>query len=85
MWNILYDGLLREELPSEVQFLAYADDVAIIAMDKDTIELSPMVIEAAKIAKVWIALHKSELMVIIKTRKYNYVVVDIEGTIYSNL
>lgn len=89
MWNILYDGLLREQLSSGVQFLAYADDVAIITTGRDTIELIPMLTAIERIAKEWqllanagleLVIFKSELMVITKTRKYNDMVVDNEGT-----
>jgi len=31
LWNILYDGLLRTRLPTGVKFLAFADDVALVA------------------------------------------------------
>lgn len=31
LWNVLYDSLLRIRLPLGVSFLAFADDVAIVA------------------------------------------------------
>lgn len=30
LWNIMYDGLLRVALPSEVKLVAYADDIAVV-------------------------------------------------------
>jgi len=27
MWNMLYDGLLRKEMPEGVELIAYADDI----------------------------------------------------------
>ena len=37
IWNIWYDGLLRQPLPHGVSIVAYADDVAVIIVGK-TIE-----------------------------------------------
>lgn len=51
LWNILYDGLLRIHLPPGVSFLAFADDVALVAIGKDTIVLSNLLTDAAEIAK----------------------------------
>ena len=34
LWNIMYDGLLRLALPSEVKLMAFADDVAIVIVEK---------------------------------------------------
>lgn len=31
MWNLLYDGLLRETMPTGVEVLAFADDLALVA------------------------------------------------------
>jgi len=31
-WNIIYDGLLRITLPAQVEIIAFADDVAVIAI-----------------------------------------------------
>lgn len=60
--------------------------MAIIPTGKDTIELSSMLTVAAKTGKEWLAnnslksaVHKSELMIITKTRTHD-MAVDIEGT-----
>lgn len=31
LWNVLYDELLRIRLPTDVEFIAFADDIAIVA------------------------------------------------------
>lgn len=78
LWNIMYDGLFRESLPMGVEFLAYADDVALIAKGKDSCVLERLLSEGAKTVANWmtsmgleLAIHKSEAMVITKTRTYN--------------
>jgi len=35
LWNVMYDDLLHEPLPMGVEFLAYADDVALVARGRD--------------------------------------------------
>ncbi|GBP00325.1 Putative 115 kDa protein in type-1 retrotransposable element R1DM [Eumeta japonica] len=34
LWNIMYDGLLKVPLPTEVNFVAYADDIAVVIVAK---------------------------------------------------
>lgn len=40
LWNIMYDGLLRIALPSEVKLVAYADDVAVVIVAKHLEEIN---------------------------------------------
>lgn len=47
LWNILYDGLLRSKLPAGAKYMAYADDIAIIARAKETLELERVLATAA--------------------------------------
>lgn len=63
LWNILYDGLLREELPDGVEFLAYADDLALIGKSIYTFELERMLSTGAQIVKTWLAQNGLELAV----------------------
>lgn len=42
LWNILYDGLLCKTLPVGVQFLAYADNLALIGTSRYIFELERM-------------------------------------------
>lgn len=34
IWNFFYDELLRVALPDEVELIAYADDIAIVAWSR---------------------------------------------------
>ena len=39
IWNVLYDGLLRQPLPDGVSMIAYADDVALVVAAKSIEEV----------------------------------------------
>lgn len=39
LWNVLYDGVLRLELPEGVTAVAYADDLAVVVVARDEEEL----------------------------------------------
>jgi hypothetical protein len=71
LWNVLYDGLLRNSLPDGVSFLAFADDVALVAVAKDSILLGTALSKAAEITRNWLtdiglqlAIHKSEALIV---------------------
>lgn len=42
LWNIMYDGLLRLNLPGSVKLVAYADDVAVVVVAKHLDEINHM-------------------------------------------
>lgn len=86
LWNILYDGLLRSVLPTGVSFLAFADDVALVAVAKDSLALGQQLSVAAETVKKWLtdvglhlAIHKSEALVITNKRKHNNMTLNIDG------
>ncbi|KAL4134772.1 hypothetical protein QTP88_006487 [Uroleucon formosanum] len=87
LWNILYDGLLRETLPVGVQFIAYADDLALIGESKDTFELEKMLSAGAEIVRTWLsnnglqlAVEKSEAIILTNTRVRNDFTMMLGGT-----
>jgi len=82
LWNVLYDDLLRVPLPEGVEYLAFADDVALVATAKEAYELEEKLTTAAGKVSSWLesiglilAVHKSEVVVITRKRKHN----DIRG------
>jgi len=86
LWNILYDGLLRTRLPIGVKFLAFADDVALVAEARDIIQLEQLLTISAQRVKDWLtdtglklALHKCELMIVTNTRTNNDMRITIDG------
>ena len=54
MWSILYDSLLREQMPEGVELIAYADDVAITASSNDKLKVERLLEEAAEKIIVWL-------------------------------
>ncbi|CAH1720556.1 unnamed protein product [Aphis gossypii] len=86
LWNILYDGLLQTRLPPGVEFLAFADDVALVAKATDSIGLEQKLNLSALRVNDWLtrtglslAVHKCEAMVITNTRTHNEMAITIDG------
>jgi len=86
LWNILYDGLLRTRLPHGVEYLAFADDVALVAKATDSIGLEQKLTVSAQRVNEWLtktglslAAHKCESMVITNTRTHNDIIITIDG------
>lgn len=84
--NVLYDGFLKNHLPTGVSFLAFADDVALVAVAKDTILLGNSLSEAAETVRNWpldiglqLEINKSEALVMTNTRTYNDMTVHVGG------
>lgn len=83
----MYDGLLHEHLRPGVGFLAYADDVALVAKGKDIIVLERLLSYGAEVIVKWMAnaglelsIQKSEAMVITNARTHNVLNLSIKGT-----
>jgi len=90
LWNVLYDGLLRTRLPTGVKFLAFADDVALVAKVKDSIQLKQLLTISANRVKDWLsnsglqlALQKCEA--ITSTRTHNDMHITIVGSQVTTL
>lgn len=61
LWNVLYNGLLDEEMPKGVYTLAYADDVAVVATARNKIQLKWKVDEALTQINKWMTKNELEL------------------------
>jgi len=86
LWNILYDGLLRETLPVGVEFLAYADDLAFVGKSIYVFELEKMLSVGAEIVRTWLsnngpelAVEKSEAIILTNTRVHNDFTMELGG------
>lgn len=86
LWNILYDGLLREKLQLGARYLAFADDLAIIARGSDTMQLERILTPSIERTTSWlhetgleIAAHKTEAIVISKARLHNELNLIVQG------
>lgn len=75
LWDIQYDGLLRTRHPVGVKFLAFADDVALVAEARDSVQLEQLLSTSAQKVKDWLtdtglelALLKCEAMIVTTTK-----------------
>lgn len=71
MWNIMYDDVLRLRYPSGCQAIAYADDLALLVIDKRKDEMVRKANEAIGLVQRWmeenelkLATEKTEVLVI---------------------
>ncbi|KYB25118.1 hypothetical protein TcasGA2_TC031352 [Tribolium castaneum] len=53
LWNILYDGVLRLEISKEATLVAYADDLALVVIEKDIENLMCTLEMTSKIIGRW--------------------------------
>jgi hypothetical protein len=75
LWNVLYNGLLKERLPPDTEFIAYADDLALVARSKYNYELEDKLSRGAEVVRAWLlsnglqlATDKSEIIIFTRTR-----------------
>lgn len=57
LWNVMFDSLLRLELPSDVEIIAFADDVAVIATAKHCCDLEEKLEETYELVDTWMRNH----------------------------
>ena len=79
IWNILYDGLLRQPLPHGVSIVAYADDIALIIVGKTIEDVQYLGDTAIEVVGNWRSAHglslaaeKTEAVLIARTKKRVY-------------
>lgn len=71
LWNIMYDGLLKLELPEEATLVGFADDVAMVIVRKHLEEIDTVFTASLRIVEQWLcsvglelAEHKTELLLV---------------------
>lgn len=57
LWNVFYDGVLRLEMPENVELVGYADDLAIIIKAKNAVGLETLANEALSKVGRWLVDH----------------------------
>ncbi|CAH2094186.1 unnamed protein product [Euphydryas editha] len=84
LWNIMYDGLLKLEMPKDVKLVAYADDVAVVIVAKHLEEISytfdvtyRRVSQWMKSANLKLAEHKTEAVLITSRKKLENIVLKV--------
>jgi len=48
MWNVMFDGLLRLDMPSDIELIAFADDVTVVGKAPTTQEIKDLLEESIK-------------------------------------
>lgn len=86
LWILLYDSLLRLEMPEGVHLLAFADDVAVVSVHKIPFVIEERLEEAFNTIEGWMSEHglqlaaeKSEALVITNKRVRNEISVHCAG------
>ena len=86
LWNILYNPILKLQLPGGVKTIGYADDLALLVQSRTPQELKRITETCAERIVNWmesqdleIAPHKTEAVLIAKRNKVNKLVIQIGG------
>jgi len=86
LWNVFYDDLLRVEVPEGVQFLSFADDIAVLAVARTAQGLEAVVNPTLATINEWMVRHglelahsKTEAIMLTKKWAFSYPVFSIGG------
>lgn len=86
LWNILYDGILRQDLGEGVKAIGYADDLAVVITADEADTLERVTNEALRRINVWMRGHhlelapeKTEIVILKGKRRCRNVVFEIQG------
>lgn len=86
LWNVAYDGVLREELPEGARSIAYADDLAIIVTARSLKELEEISNCALRAISDWckrntlkLVPEKTEAVMLLKRRKETLPAIFLDG------
>jgi len=55
LWNIFYDDLLQQRLPEGIEMIAFADDIAVVGIAKNTDLLEAAMNSSLSLVSEWIA------------------------------
>lgn len=87
MWNLLYDGLLRETKPAGVEVLVFTDDLALVATAKEISVVKRLLEAAVEMTILWlqevgleVAIEKSEAIVFTNRKTQNTLAISLRGT-----
>lgn len=86
LWYFLYDGLLRLSKPDDVEIIAYADDIAVMAKAPLTFKVGELLEKMAEVIVNWLdgigvalALDKTELIIPMRKLTHNNLQVSVRG------
>lgn len=63
LWNVFYDGLLRMKLPTGVQLVGFADDIAVVGTARTTDLLESVMNSALEVVARWMDLNGLQISV----------------------
>lgn len=79
LWNIMYDGVLRLQLPHGVRIVGFADDIAVVSVGKHIHHVESITDDAIAQVRAWLdaaglelAGHKTEAVLIRSRKKIEY-------------
>ena len=87
LWNVLYDGVLRLDVPRDVRTIAFADDLMVMVIDRNEEGIVGKARDVVAKINDWLlerqlelAPEKTEIVALVGRKKTSNLVVDILGT-----
>ncbi|KAH8323775.1 hypothetical protein KR067_012650, partial [Drosophila pandora] len=84
LWNIMYDEVLRIELPEGCKLIGFADDLALMVVAKETKEVESNANNAIKCISAWmadsgldLAAHKTEAVLFTSRKKVEHITIQV--------
>lgn len=80
LWNVMYDGILRLQLPGKVSIVGFADDIALVIVAKEIDEAKTVSEASIQVVRSWmnsvgldLAEHKTEAVLITSRKVKEYI------------
>lgn len=61
LWNGMYDGVLKLELPGEVKIVGFADDIVLLVLGETQLQVEAYASESIRAVEEWMANHRLSL------------------------